>query len=229
MLNSNKKSRSLLGLVFAIALAAGCLSTSALAANIGSDSDSNSADGGITANDYQVDFKCDGIIGTASPTPAGRGTKSVPEIIDVDDGISADCNYSDYTVSAAVVTALDDNTYQIATSDGEVFAIYSTEPSKTPRATWPINCTLGSDQRYVDQNTFSTYDGLTINFDLKFSRQGTTYIGVALHDSKVFQVVFVKDVGMGGSMEFTQSMGSASFAIQNKTVYPITYTGSYSV
>ena len=229
MLNSNKKSRSLLGLVLAIALVAGCLSTSALAANIDSDSDSYSADGGITVNDYQVDFKYDGIIGTASSTPAWRGTKSVPEILDVDDGISADCNCSDYAVSAAVVTAIDDNTYQIATSDGNVFAIYSTEPSKTSRATWPINWTVSSNEIKSDNNTFSTYDGLTINFDVKFSRQGTSYIGVALHDSKVFQVVFIEDAGMGGSIEFKQNMGSASFAIQNKTVYPITYTGSYSL
>lgn len=229
MLNSNKKSRSLPGLVLAITLVAGCLLTSALAANIDSDSDSYSTDGGFTVNDYQVDFKYDGIIGTASLTPAGRGTKSFSKILDVDDGISADCNCSDYAVSAAVVTALDDNTYQIATSDGDVFAIYSTNPSKASRATWPINWTAGSNEIKTDNNTFSTYNGLAINFDVKFSRQGTSYIGVAFHDSKVFEVAFIEDVGMGGSITFTKNMGLASFAIQNKTVYPITYTGSYSL
>lgn len=229
MLNSNKKSRSLLGLVLAIALVAGCILTSALAAHIDNDSDSYSADGGITANDYQVDFKCDGIVGTAFSTPAARGAKSFSEILDVNNEVSKDCDYSDYTVSAAVVTAIDDNTYQIATSDGDVFAIYSTDPSKASRATWPINWIASSNEIKTDNNSFSTYDGFAINFDFRFSRQGTSYIGVALHDSRVFEVILIKDAGMAGSITFTRNMGSASFAIQNKTVYPITYTGTYSV
>ncbi len=236
--------KKLFSVLLAISLLGGLLgralaSSPSAAAGINYDpSEYDDPNGSIAVNEYQVEFACDEITGTVSETgfimdgasnSAESEIRSFSQIPNIDEGISANCDYCDYTVSAAIVTALDDTTYQIATSDGEVFAIYSTAPSKVSRAAWPINWTASSNEIKTDNNTFSTYDGFAINFDVRFSRQGTSYIGVALHDSKVFEVVFIKDAGMAGNITFTKNMGSASFAIQNKTVYSITYTGAYAV
>lgn len=68
MMNSNKKSRSLLGLLLALALVVGCLATSALAANI--------SDNGTT-DDFALSFVTGQNISIKDAQNAGTGMVSV--------------------------------------------------------------------------------------------------------------------------------------------------------
>lgn len=93
MLNSNKKSRSLLGLVLALALVVGCLATTALAASVHNDNgtDDHALSFSVEQNDIIKEYKCEdtGMV-TIGDTPDAEQVTEYTSTIDLSTAVPMD-------------------------------------------------------------------------------------------------------------------------------------------
>lgn len=93
MLNSNKKSRSLLGLVLALALVVGCLATTALAASVHNDNrtDDHTLSFSVEQNDIIKEYKCEdtGMV-TIGDTPDAEQVTEYTSTIDLSTAVPMD-------------------------------------------------------------------------------------------------------------------------------------------
>lgn len=142
MLNSNKKSRSLLGLLLALALVVGCLATSALAANI--------SDNGTT-DDFALSFVTGQNISIKDAQNAGTGMVSV-----VDDA-PAMVNDS--------VLQLED----LAHDELDMSSVQYFVSSATPFAFGSISTSVPGNKSAVAEDSFSLEAGETVTINCSYS------------------------------------------------------------
>ena len=142
MMNSNKKSRSLLGLLLALALVVGCLATSALAANI--------SDNGTT-DDFALSFVTGQNISIKDAQNAGTGMVSV-----VDDA-PAMVNDS--------VLQLED----LAHDELDMSSVQYFVSSATPFAFGSISTSVPGNKSAVAEDSFSLEAGETVTINCSYS------------------------------------------------------------
>jgi len=142
MMKSNKKSRSLLGLVLALALIAGCLATTALAANI--------SDNGTT-DDFALNFVAGQNISIKDAQNESTGMVSIIDNAPamVNDG----------------VLQLED----LAHDKLDMSLAQSFESSATPYAFGSINTSVPGNNYAVAENSFSLEAGETVTINCSYS------------------------------------------------------------
>lgn len=142
MMNSNKKSRSLLGLLLALALVVGCLATSALAANI--------SDNGTT-DDFALSFVAGQNISIKDAQNAGTGMVSV-----VDDAPAM--------VNDGVLQLED-----LAHDELDMSSVQYFVSSATPFAFGSISTSVPGNKSAVAEDSFSLEAGETVTINCSYS------------------------------------------------------------
>ena len=142
MMNSNKKSRSLLGLLLALALVVGCLATSALAANI--------SDNGTT-DDFALSFVTGQNISIKDAQNAGTGMVSV-----VDDAPAM--------VNDGVLQLED-----LAHDELDMSSVQYFVSSATPFAFGSISTSVPGNKSAVAEDSFSLEVGETVTINCSYS------------------------------------------------------------
>lgn len=142
MMNSNKKSRSLLGLLLALALVVGCLATSALAANI--------SDNGTT-DDFALSFVTGQNISIKDAQNAGTGMVSV-----VDDAPAM--------VNDGVLQLED-----LAHDELDISSVQYFVSSATPFAFGSISTSVPGNKSAVAEDSFSLEAGETVTINCSYS------------------------------------------------------------
>lgn len=142
MMNSNKKSRSLLGLLLALALVVGCLATSALAANI--------SDNGTT-DDFALSFVTGQNISIKDAQNAGTGMVSV-----VDDAPAM--------VNDGVLQLED-----LAHDELDMSSVQYFVSSATPFAFGSISTSVPGNKSAVAEDSFSLEAGETVTINCSYS------------------------------------------------------------
>lgn len=142
MLNSNKKSRSLLGLLLALALVVGCLATSALAANI--------SDNGTT-DDFALSFVAGQNISIKDAQNAGTGMVSV-----VDDAPAM--------VNDGVLQLED-----LAHDELDMSSVQYFVSSATPFSFGSISTSVPGNKSAVAEDSFSLEVGETVTINCSYS------------------------------------------------------------
>ena len=162
--------------------------------------------------------------------PASYVSSETKAVMEFSGEEGASCqDISNYTVYETVLIPVDDNTYQIATLDGDVIATGSTEPANISRAAWTFNWTIPSGLLAAGTDRISSYKGLVISFSINYSRKGKTAVGIAAHDKEAFYPVFTEENSFFSTITLKENLGLISFGVANLSDNTITYSGECSI
>lgn len=134
----------------------------------------------------------------------------------------------DYTVCETTLVPIDDTTYNIVAPNGEVIAVYSTEPTASARGSWRYSFTAQSNQIVGSDDPVSSYVGFKITFNMKFSSKGASQIGVWSVDDNMFYKAFDASEDLSGTITVVKDLGDISFSVWNCSDHTITYSGTFS-
>lgn len=169
----------------------------------------------------QVSVSTDGVVGTEENVSAfAVGATETGSV-----GFSV---IEDYTVCDTTLVPIDDTTYNIVAPNGEVIAVYSTEPEASSRASWRYSFTVPNYGIVGSDDPVSSYVGFKMNFTMTFSSKGASQVGVWCVDDKVFYKAFDASDDFSGTITFTKDLGDVAFAVWNISGHTITYSGTLS-
>ena len=141
-------------------------------------------------------------------------------------------DWSGYKSVEAEMREVSNGVYEMLNEEGEVIAVYEEiegDDVLQSRASWTIDWTVKPGVQTAGSSRIESYAGLEFSHNIKFSRTGTSKIGIASHDEKYIYWGATSTNGFEGVITINRAMGKVSLAIRNDSSNTITYTGSYTI
>lgn len=176
------------------------------------------------------------ISGYPSKSSAGVASCSSERIATASDIVGVEAgetiDYSSYKAVEAKTRRISDGVYEVLDEKGKVIATYGTTEKgvvQQKRAGWSINWTVRPGMQTAGNSRIESYDGLVFDYDIDFSRTGSSMIGFAAHDEPMIYFIETSSDGFYGWFSIDDDYGKVSLAIINNSGNTITYKGTYYI
>lgn len=144
------------------------------------------------------------------------------------------CDNDGYSECELVMTAIDDNTYELAMPDGMVigtFHKFDDEDFAVPYTTYNVNWVVSAGGKAHSTTYIESAFGLTFTLSINTTPSGNTKIGFYRSNDRLWSWVpeTFTSAPINGYFTLNGSYGPVAMAIWNQSSNSIRYTGWFSV